>query len=142
LKLSFGEKGLNQSAILHRVEKCLGYEVRAGHDTCLLRTGRGIAVLEVRDTPPSVFHSTQPLAYCATATTPFFCGVSLEALGARTSREATIEAQYAGLERLEEIPHGCYDGWVYMGFEGEDENGEHVELVEWVPCRRCHLESL
>ncbi len=34
-------------------------------------------------------------------------------------------------------PHGCYDGWVYLGFEGEDENGEHVEEIERVPCRRC-----
>jgi hypothetical protein len=38
----------------------------------------------------------------------------------------------------EETPHGCYDGCIYMGFEGEDENGEHVELLERVPCRRCH----
>ena len=36
-----------------------------------------------------------------------------------------------------ETPHGCYGGWVYLGFEGEDENGEHVEEVERVPCRRC-----
>jgi hypothetical protein len=31
----------------------------------------------------------------------------------------------------------CYEGWVYMGFVGKDENGEHVELVERVACRRC-----
>ena len=37
----------------------------------------------------------------------------------------------------DENPHGCIDGWVYLGFEGEDENGEHVEEVERVPCRRC-----
>jgi hypothetical protein len=37
----------------------------------------------------------------------------------------------------EETPHGCYEGWVYLGFEGEDENGEHVEVIERVPCRRC-----
>ena len=37
----------------------------------------------------------------------------------------------------EESPHGCYDGWVYLGFEVEDENGEHVEEIECVPCRRC-----
>jgi hypothetical protein len=61
---------------------------------------------------------------------------------ARGREEDTIEAQYAGLERLEETPHGCYEGWVYMGFEGEDENGDHVELVERVPCRRCNRESL
>ncbi len=38
----------------------------------------------------------------------------------------------------DETPHGCYEGWVYLGFEGEDENGEHVEEIERVPCRRCH----
>jgi hypothetical protein len=41
-----------------------------------------------------------------------------------------------------ETPHGCLGGWVFLGFEGEDEHGEHVELVERVPCRRCHPESL
>jgi hypothetical protein len=38
----------------------------------------------------------------------------------------------------DETPHACMDGWVFLGFEGEDENGEHVELVERVPCRRCN----
>jgi hypothetical protein len=28
-------------------------------------------------------------------------------------------------------------GWVYLGFEDEDESGEHVEIIECVPCRRC-----
>jgi hypothetical protein len=26
----------------------------------------------------------------------------------------------------EETPHACMDGWVFLGFEGEDEDGEHV----------------
>ena len=51
--------------------------------------------------------------------------------------EETVEAHYAALEGFES-PHGCYEGWVYLGFEGEDENGEHVELIERVPCKRCH----
>jgi hypothetical protein len=38
----------------------------------------------------------------------------------------------------QESPHGCIDGWMYLGFEGEDENGEHVEEIERVPCRRCN----
>jgi hypothetical protein len=42
----------------------------------------------------------------------------------------------------EETPHGCYAGWVYLGFEGEDESGEHVEIVERVRCRRCRPEDL
>jgi hypothetical protein len=29
----------------------------------------------------------------------------------------TLETHYAGLERMR--PHGCYEGWVYVGFEGE-----------------------
>jgi hypothetical protein len=37
-----------------------------------------------------------------------------------------------------ESPHGCWDGWLYLGFEGEDENGEHVEDIERVRCRRCN----
>jgi hypothetical protein len=37
----------------------------------------------------------------------------------------------------DERPHGCYAGWVFLGFEGEDEDGEHVEVIERVPCRRC-----
>jgi hypothetical protein len=27
----------------------------------------------------------------------------------------------------DETPHGCYEGWVYLGVEGEDENGERTE---------------
>jgi hypothetical protein len=42
----------------------------------------------------------------------------------------------------EEIPHACYEGWIYMGFETEDENSEHVEVIERVHCRRCRHESL
>ena len=38
----------------------------------------------------------------------------------------------------EETPHGCYEGWVYLGYEGEDENGEPSEQIERVPCRRCN----
>ena len=58
-----------------------------------------------------------------------------------TDHDETVEAHYAALERLES-PHGCIDGWVYLGFEGEDENGEHVEEMERVPCRRCHGRDL
>jgi hypothetical protein len=42
----------------------------------------------------------------------------------------------------DETPHACMDGWVFLGFEGEDEQGEPIELVERVPCRRCRPESL
>jgi hypothetical protein len=44
----------------------------------------------------------------------------------------TVEAQFSGLER----PHACTDGVVYIGHLVE-EDGEEVEVVEAVPCRRC-----
>jgi hypothetical protein len=33
-------------------------------------------------------------------------------------------------------PHACYDGAVYIGHLAE-EDGEEVEVIEAVPCRRC-----
>ena len=47
---------------------------------------------------------------------------------------------YAGSgadEREERECFYCLDGWVYLGFEGEDENGEHVEEIKRVRCRDC-----
>ena len=44
----------------------------------------------------------------------------------------------AGMARPDlnhESPHGCYSGWVYMGWE-DSETGE--EELERVPCKRCH----
>jgi hypothetical protein len=46
------------------------------------------------------------------------------------------------LPTLEETPHACMEGWVFLGFEAEDEHGEHGEVIESVPCRRCRLEGL
>jgi hypothetical protein len=34
----------------------------------------------------------------------------------------------------EETPHGCYAGWVFLGFEGEDEQGRLP--VTWLRHRR------
>jgi len=48
----------------------------------------------------------------------------------------TLETHYSGLERMR--PHGCYDGFVYIGHVVEDENAEPVEEIERVPCRRCN----
>jgi len=43
----------------------------------------------------------------------------------------------------EETPHFCYDGWVFLGYEGVDEDGELVEVdTERVPCRRCRPTAL
>ena len=51
----------------------------------------------------------------------------------------TLDAHYSGLERLE-APHGCLSGVVYIGHLVE-EDGEEVEVVEAVPCRRCAAEA-
>jgi hypothetical protein len=38
----------------------------------------------------------------------------------------------------EETPHGCYEGFAYIGHMVEDsETGEEVEVIDRVPCRRC-----
>lgn len=34
----------------------------------------------------------------------------------------------------------CWEGWVYLGVEGEDDLVED-EVVERVPCRRCRPEA-
>jgi hypothetical protein len=45
----------------------------------------------------------------------------------------TVEAHYASLER----PHACYEGVVYIGHLVVSDDGEEVEVIEAVPCRRC-----
>ncbi len=47
----------------------------------------------------------------------------------------TIETHYAGLERLECLV--CYDGLVFIGRLELTEEGEEVEVIEPVSCRRC-----
>jgi hypothetical protein len=48
----------------------------------------------------------------------------------------SLDAHYSGLERLR--PHGCYEGFVYIGHIVEDpETGEEVKVFEPVRCRRC-----
>ena len=37
----------------------------------------------------------------------------------------------------DEAPHGCYEGFVYIGHIAEDESGEPVEVLGRVRCRRC-----
>ena len=53
--------------------------------------------------------------------------------GGETAEE-TVEAHYAALEGFES-PHGCIDGWVFLGWE-DPETGEAA--IERVPCKRCH----
>ncbi len=61
-----------------------------------------------------------------------------------TRDDDTLDAHYSGLERLEllailKAPHACMNGLVYIGHMAVDpETGEEVEVIEAVPCRRCH----
>jgi hypothetical protein len=52
---------------------------------------------------------------------------------ARVEHDDTVEAHYASLER----PHACTDGTIFIGHLVVDEDGEEVEVVEAVPCRKC-----
>jgi hypothetical protein len=56
-----------------------------------------------------------------------------------TPTNEMVETHYAALGRAA-CPF-CYDGWVFLGFEAEHEQGEHVEVIESVPCRRCRPEA-
>jgi hypothetical protein len=49
-------------------------------------------------------------------------------------QDDTVEAHYSGFERLR--PCACMSGVVYIGHLVEAD-GEEVEVVEAVPCRRC-----
>jgi hypothetical protein len=49
-----------------------------------------------------------------------------------TEDHDTVEAHYSALER----PHACLEGVVYIGHLVEVD-GEEVEGIEAVPCRRC-----
>ena len=43
---------------------------------------------------------------------------------------------------VDDHPHGCIAGVVYIGHLVEDpETGEEVEVVEAVQCRRCNAEG-
>ena len=57
---------------------------------------------------------------------------------AQRDPDDTLDAHYSGLERLNR-PHGCYEGFVYIGHIVEDElDGEPQEVIERAPCRRCN----
>jgi hypothetical protein len=47
----------------------------------------------------------------------------------------TVEAHYAGLERLR--PCACIEGIVFGGHLVEGADGEETEVFDAVPCRRC-----
>ena len=37
----------------------------------------------------------------------------------------------------DERPHACNQGFVYIGHQVVGEDGEEVDVIEAVPCRRC-----
>ncbi len=37
----------------------------------------------------------------------------------------------------DEHPHACYEGVVYIGHMVAGDDGEEVEVVEAIPCRKC-----
>ena len=47
----------------------------------------------------------------------------------------TVEAHYASLERLR--PHACEGRVVFIGRLVIGDDGEEVEVIEAVPCKRC-----
>ena len=56
-----------------------------------------------------------------------------------TRDDDTVEAHHSCLARLEAphgTPHGCMNSLVHIGHMVE-EDGEEVEVIESVPCRRC-----
>jgi hypothetical protein len=54
---------------------------------------------------------------------------------AHPSTDDTVETHYAGLERLECAL--CYRGLVYIGHHELTSEGEEIEVVVAVPCKRC-----
>jgi hypothetical protein len=49
---------------------------------------------------------------------------------------ATTESSAHAHPSTDESPHACLEGVVYIGRLVE-EDGEEVEVIEAVPCRRC-----
>ena len=48
----------------------------------------------------------------------------------------TVRKSAPEVSTLEDRPHACLGGFVFLGRLVE-EDGEEVEVIEAVPCRRC-----
>jgi hypothetical protein len=48
-------------------------------------------------------------------------------------------AAYAG--EVQDHPHACLNGYVYLGYTYVGEDGGEYEAFEAVPCRRCVEEA-
>ena len=70
-------------------------------------------------------------------TSPFGPSRKLDAISGELCKHIlAVGILYAKTHRrvgLQEHPHACMDGWIYLGYT--DENGE--EAIECLPCRRC-----
>jgi hypothetical protein len=45
-------------------------------------------------------------------------------------------------EGVQDHPHACWGGWIYLGYTAVDEEtGDEVEQIESLPCRRCAEEG-
>jgi hypothetical protein len=42
---------------------------------------------------------------------------------------------------VQDYPHACLNGYVYLGYTYTGEDGEEYETFEAVPCRRCAEED-
>jgi len=71
------------------------------------------------------------LLYTMNAKKLLYCGHEKATRGEAV--EQRIESRH---EDRTDAPHGCCEGWVYLGFMTE-EDGELVEITDRVPCRRC-----
>jgi hypothetical protein len=38
---------------------------------------------------------------------------------------------------IQDHPHACVDGYLYIGHVVEGEDGKETEQIERLPCRRC-----
>jgi hypothetical protein len=49
----------------------------------------------------------------------------------------------SGTQRDEDTPHGCVNGWLYIGHvEVDEESGCEVEVIYRVVCRRCDSSAI
>jgi hypothetical protein len=54
------------------------------------------------------------------------------------SRAAAVPAHPSTEGHVQDHPHACLNGYIYLGYTAVDEEtGEEVERIEALPCRRC-----
>jgi hypothetical protein len=58
------------------------------------------------------------------------------------TRESSAPHAHPPAEEIQDHPHACTAGYVYLGYTVlDEETGEEVERVEALPCRRCANEA-